>query len=124
MLFDKINNGSPFGIISLSPQLIQFLDNKRHFIGFVKYENEPSTTFNLKNYLLVLAKMCNPTAICYCENKQDTQNTDIKEIEFLSAKSHDFGKELDFTTLYLSNRETFKESLFELGDSLYFGDYY
>ncbi len=24
-------------------------------------------TFNLKNYLLVLAKMhCNPTAICYC----------------------------------------------------------
>ncbi len=42
---------------------------------------------------LVLAKIhCNPTAICYCENKQDAQNTDTKEIKFLSAKSHDFGK--------------------------------
>lgn len=54
MFFDKINNGSPF------------LGCKRHFIGFVEifiepseilffifiYENEPSATFNLKNYLL------------------------------------------------------------------------
>ncbi|GAA8215981.1 hypothetical protein HpKG25_11390 [Helicobacter pylori] len=49
-----------------SPQLRQFLNNKCHFIGFVEifiepseslffvYENEPSTTFNLKNFLLVL----------------------------------------------------------------------
>ncbi|MCQ2920961.1 hypothetical protein JT256_07705 [Helicobacter pylori] len=118
MLFNKINNGSPFGVIeevffydyspnnpNNSPQLKQFLEYKRHFIGFVEtfikpneslffvYENEPSTTFNLKNYLLVLAAThCNPTAICYCENKQDTQNTDTKEIKLLSAKSHDFGK--------------------------------
>ncbi|MCQ2822853.1 hypothetical protein JT229_05885 [Helicobacter pylori] len=69
MLFNKINNGSPFGVIEkvFSPQLKQFLEYKRHFIGFVEtfiksneslffvYENEPSTTFNLKNYLLVLA---------------------------------------------------------------------
>ncbi|RVY60130.1 hypothetical protein EC586_03755 [Helicobacter pylori] len=51
---------------------------------FFVYENEPSTTFNLKNYLLVLAATHrNPTAICYCENKQDTQNTDTKEIKLL-----------------------------------------
>ncbi|MFT2723820.1 hypothetical protein [Helicobacter pylori] len=72
ILFDKINNGSPFGVIrevfSFSPQLRQFLNNKCHFIGFVEivigpieslffvYENEPSTTFNLKNFLLVLAE--------------------------------------------------------------------
>ncbi len=129
MLFDKINNGSPFGIISLSPQLIQFLDNKRHFIGFVKYENEPSlffvyenepsATFNLKNYLLVLAKMCNPTAICYCENKQDTQNTDIKEIEFLSARSHDFGKEFRSTEkIGILNHNTCVQSLLKLGSLL------
>ncbi len=132
MLFDKINNGSPFGIISLSPQLIQFLNNKRYFIGFVEidcnldgslffvYENEPSATFNLKNYLLVLAKRYgNPTAICYCKNKQDdTQNTDTKEIEFLSASRHDFGKEFRSTKVKISNRETFEESLLELGSSL------
>ncbi len=112
MLFNKINNRSPFGVITFigpilshfknvmrsgylsseptkQDQIRSFLINKREFIGFVEiiigpseslffvYENEPSTTFNLKNYLLVLAKIhCNPTAICYCENKQDTQNTD------------------------------------------------
>ncbi|GAA6802401.1 hypothetical protein HpHCM69_12410 [Helicobacter pylori] len=38
MLFDKINNGSPFGVIrevfSFSPQLRQFLNNKCHFIKY------------------------------------------------------------------------------------------
>ncbi len=64
-------------------------------------------TFNLKNYLLVLAKMhCNPTAICYCGNKQDAQNTNTKEIKFLSAKSHDFGKEMDSISVELSNSNT------------------
>ncbi|GAA8447156.1 hypothetical protein HpNP61_11570 [Helicobacter pylori] len=46
MLFDKINNGSPFGVIkevffydyspnnpNNSPQLKQFLEYKRHFVG-------------------------------------------------------------------------------------------
>ncbi len=117
MLFNKIkiDIGSPFGVIkevffydyspnnpNNSPQLKQFLKYKCHFIGFVEtfikpneslffvYKNDSSAAFNLKNYLLVLAKIhCNPTAICYCENKQDAQNTDTKEIKFLSAKSHD-----------------------------------
>ncbi|MCQ2890803.1 hypothetical protein JT208_02910 [Helicobacter pylori] len=120
MLFNKIkidigSIGSPFGVIkevffydyspnnpNNSPQLKQFLKYKCHFIGFVEtfikpneslffvYKNDSSAAFNLKNYLLVLAKIhCNPTAICYCENKQDAQNTDTKEIKFLSAKSHD-----------------------------------
>ncbi len=135
MFFNKINSGSPFGIISLSPQLIQFLDKKRHFIGFVKidcnldeslffvYENNPSATFNLKNYLLVLAQMHgNPTAIGYCENKQDdTQNTDTKEIKFLSARSrHDFGKEFRSTEKIgiLNHDELCIQSLLGLGSSL------
>lgn len=142
MLFDKINNGSPFGVIGAAvvrfdnnlypPQLGQLLEYKRHFVGFVEifielseslffvYENEPSATFNLKNYLLVLAKIhCNPTAICYCENKQDTQNTDTKEIKFLSAKSHDFGKELDSISVELSNPNTFIQSFLKLGSFLH-----
>ncbi len=143
MLFDKINNSSsPFGVIKEvffydyspdnSPQLKQFLEYKRHFIGFVEifiepseilffvYENDPSATFNLKNYLLVLAKMhCIPAAICYCENKQDTQNTDTKEIKLLSAKSHDFGKDLNSMNVELSNPNTFVQSLLELGSFLH-----
>ncbi|WP_367689252.1 hypothetical protein [Helicobacter pylori] len=86
MLFEKINNGSPFGVIAFiglilshfknvmrsgylyseptkQDQIRSFLINKCEFIGFVEiiigpseslffvYENEPSTTFNLKNYL-------------------------------------------------------------------------
>ncbi|GAA8000295.1 hypothetical protein HpCS30_06790 [Helicobacter pylori] len=77
-------------------------------------------TFNLKNYLLVLAATHrNPTAICYCENKQDTQNTDTKEIKLLSAKSHNFGKELDSISVELSNPNTFIQSLLKLGSFLH-----
>ncbi|GAA7403728.1 hypothetical protein ID0688_09100 [Helicobacter pylori] len=104
MLFDKINNGSPFGVIrevfSFSPQLRQFLNNKCHFIGFVEivirpieslffvYENEPSTTFNLKNFLLVLAKYI-------------------------------FGKDLDSIDVELSNPNTFVQSLLKLWSFLH-----
>ncbi len=137
MLFNtiKFNIGSPFGVIkevfpNNSPQLKQFLEYKCHFIGFVEtfigpseslfFVYKPSATFNLKNYLLVLAKIhCNPTAICYCENKQDAQNTDTKEIKFLSAKSHDFGKEMDSIGVELSNSNTFIQSLLKLGSFLH-----
>lgn len=155
MFFDKINNGSPFRVITFIGPILShfknvmrsgylsseptkqdriksFLINKREFIGFVEivigpseslffvYENEPSATFNLKNYLLVLAKMhCNPTAICYCGNKHDTQNTDTKEIKFLSAKSHDFGKEMNPISVELSNHNTFIQSLLRLGSFLH-----
>ncbi len=157
MLFEKINNRSPFwviafiglilshfknvmrsGYLSSEPtkqdQIRSFLINKCEFIGFVEiiigpseslffvYENEPSTTFNLKNYLLVLATThCNPTAICYCENKQDTQNTDTKEIKFLRIRTHFFGKEFGSTKVKIgiSNPKTFIQSLLKLGSFLH-----
>ncbi len=135
MLFDKINNGSPFGVIrevfSFSPQLRQFLNNKCHFIGFVEivirpieslffvYENEPSTTFNLKNYLLVLAKYIYSEKICYYENKQDKNTHNMKSIEFLSTGRHDFGKDLDSIDVELSNPNTFVQSLLKLGSFLH-----
>ncbi len=93
MLFDKINNGSPFGVIrevfSFSPQLRQFLNNKCHFIEslFFVYENEPSATFNLKNFLLVLAEYIYSGKICYCENKQDKNTHNIKSIRQSSAQN-------------------------------------
>nr|WP_240446026.1 hypothetical protein [Helicobacter pylori] len=79
-------------------------------------------TFNLKNYLLVLAKMhCNPTAICYCGNKQDAQNTNTKEIKLLSANMRGFGEEFGSTKVKIgiSNSETFWDSLLELRNEFY-----
>ncbi|MCQ2923318.1 hypothetical protein JT090_04855 [Helicobacter pylori] len=158
MLFNKINNGSPFGVITFigpilshfenvmrsgylsseptkQDQIRSFLINKREFIGFVEiiigpseslffvYENEPSATFNLKNYLLVLAKIhcVIQQAICYCENKQDAQNTDTKEIKFLRTRTHFFGKEFGSTKVKIgiSNPKTFWDSLLELRNEFY-----
>lgn len=158
MLFNKINNGSPFGVITFigpilshfenvmrsgylsseptkQDQIRSFLINKREFIGFVEiiigpseslffvYENEPSAIFNLKNYLLVLAKIhcVIQQAICYCENKQDAQNTDTKEIKFLRTRTHFFGKEFGSTKVKIgiSNPKTFWDSLLELRNEFY-----
>ncbi|ANH41876.1 hypothetical protein AA974_03155 [Helicobacter pylori] len=55
---------------------------------------------------------CDPKVVCYCKNKQDTQNTDTKEIERMSVTSHDFGKKLNSINVELSNHDTFVQSLF------------
>ncbi len=93
-------------------------DNNIESLFFV-YENEPSTTFNLKNYLLVLAKHTYNKKICYCENKQDKNTHNMKSIEFLSTGRHDFGKDLDSINVELSNSNTFVQSLLKLGSFLH-----
>ncbi len=70
MFFDKINNGSPFRVITfIGPILSHFKNVMRS--GYLSSEPTKQDriksflvqTFNLKNYLLVLAKMhCNPTS--------------------------------------------------------------
>ncbi len=112
MLFDKINNGSPFiGFVEIVIRPIESL--------FFVYENEPSTTFNLKNYLLVLAKYIYSEKICYCENKQDKNMHNMKNIKLLSTGRHDFGKDLDSINVELSNPNTFVQSLLKLGSFLH-----
>ncbi|MGL2545780.1 hypothetical protein ACOWOK_01220 [Helicobacter pylori] len=51
----------------------------------VMLNNDPSATFNLKNYLLVLAKKfyC---SVCYCEN------INTQKIEWISTNHSDFGE--------------------------------
>ncbi|WRC68014.1 hypothetical protein E5K97_03720 [Helicobacter pylori] len=117
ILFDKINNGSPFGVIrevfSFSPQLRQFLNNKCHFIGFVEIVIGPIER---------LAEYIYSGKICYCENKQDknTHNiNNIKNIKLLSTRRHDFGKDLDSIDVELSNPNTFVQSLLKLGSFLH-----
>ncbi len=57
-------------------------DKETSFFVFV---NEPSSTFSLKNHLLLLARLFNQAAICYCDNAK----TD--KVELVSALLNDFG---------------------------------
>ncbi|GAA8151929.1 hypothetical protein NP05234_01580 [Helicobacter pylori] len=89
-------------------QLKSLLDSKRHFLGYIQvigywkedlkddlipdketsffvFSNEISSTFDLKNHLLLLARLFNQMAICYCDNAK----TD--KVELVSALPNDFG---------------------------------
>ncbi|MCQ2706499.1 hypothetical protein JT126_03455 [Helicobacter pylori] len=89
-------------------QLKRLLDSKRHFLGYIQvigywkdnledalipdketsffvFTNEPSSTFDLASYLLLLARLFNQAAICYCDNAK----TD--KVELVSALPNDFG---------------------------------
>lgn len=89
-------------------QLKSLLDSKRHFLGYIQvigywkenlendllpdketsffvFANEPSSAFDLASYLLLLARLFNQAAICYCDNAK----TD--KVELVSALPNDFG---------------------------------
>ncbi len=89
-------------------QLKSLLDSKRHFLGYIQvigywkedlkddlipdketsffvFTNEPSSTFDLASYLLLLARLFNQMAICYCDNAK----TD--KVELVSTLPNDFG---------------------------------
>ncbi|GAA8702623.1 hypothetical protein HpDR91_04390 [Helicobacter pylori] len=94
--------------IKRTRQLKSLLDSKRHFLGYIQvigywkedlnddlipdketsffvFANEPSITFDLASYLLLLARLFNQAAICYCDNAK----TD--KVELVSALPNDFG---------------------------------
>ncbi|GAA8684706.1 hypothetical protein HpDR81_11710 [Helicobacter pylori] len=96
-------------------QLKSLLDSKRDFIGYIQvigywkdnledalipdketsffvFANEPSSTFDLKNHLLLLARLFNQMAICYCKNAK------TGKVDLLLATQKDFGKvDMTFT---------------------------
>ncbi len=95
-------------------RLKSFLDGKRDFLGYIQaigywkeeiendilpnkeisffvFQNEPSKTFNLRNYLLLLARLFDQEVICYCKNAiHDKEN--IYKVELVSALSSDFNE--------------------------------
>ncbi|GAA7699142.1 hypothetical protein HpCOL10_02220 [Helicobacter pylori] len=94
--------------IKRTRQLKGLLDSKRHFLGYIQvigywkdnledtllpdketsffvFANEPSSTFDLESHLLLLARLFNQAAICYCDNAK----TD--KVELVSALPNDFG---------------------------------
>ncbi|EPZ95615.1 hypothetical protein [Helicobacter pylori] len=118
-------------------QLKSLLDSKRHFLGYIQvigywkedlkddllpdketsffvFSNEPSSTFDLANYLLLLARLFNQAAICYCDNAK----TD--KVELVSAEPKRFGKvDAKITDITFSTPKELPNSLTRLQNKVY-----
>ncbi|WP_120975512.1 hypothetical protein [Helicobacter pylori] len=123
-------------------QLKGLLDSKRDFIGYIQvigywkeslkddiipdketsffvFTNEPSSTFYLRNHLLLWARQFNQAAICYCENSV-YNNKDRYYVELVSAEPEKFGKVwAKFTDITFSVPSKLPNSLTKLKNQVY-----
>ncbi len=123
-------------------QLKSLLDSKRDFIGYIQvigywkdnledalipdketsffvFVNEPSSTFYLRNHLLLWARQFNQAAICYCQNSV-YNNKDRYYVELVSAEPKRFGKvEAKFTDITFSIPKELPHSLTRLKNKVY-----
>ncbi|RVZ84449.1 hypothetical protein [Helicobacter pylori] len=123
-------------------QLKRLLDSKRDFIGYIQvigywkeslkddiipdketsffvFVNEPSSTFYLRNHLLLWARQFNQAAICYCQNNV-YNNKDRYYVELVSATPKRFGKvEAKFTDITFSIPSKLPNSLTRLKNQVY-----
>ncbi|RVY21827.1 hypothetical protein ECB99_02590 [Helicobacter pylori] len=123
-------------------QLKSLLDSKRDFIGYIQvigywkdnledalipdketsffvFVNEPSSTFYLRNHLLLWARQFNQAAICYCQNNV-YNNKDRYYVELVSAEPEKFGKVwCKFTNITFSVPSKLPNSLTRLKNQVY-----
>ncbi|MFP6218958.1 hypothetical protein ACLGC2_02745 [Helicobacter pylori] len=123
-------------------QLKGLLDSKRDFIGYIQvigywkeslkdniipdketsffvFVNEPSSTFYLRNHLLLWARQFNQAAICYCQNSV-YNNKDRYYVELVSAEPKSFGKVwAKFTDITFSVPSKLPNSLTRLKNQVY-----
>ncbi|WRD05702.1 hypothetical protein E5K72_00160 [Helicobacter pylori] len=123
-------------------QLKKLLDSKRHFLGYIQvigywkdnpkdnlipdkevsffvFVNEPSSTFYLRNHLLLWARQFNQAAICYCQNSV-YNNKDRYYVELVNATPKRFGKvEAKFTDITFSIPKELPHSLTRLKNKVY-----
>ncbi|MFP6121154.1 hypothetical protein ACLGBI_03375 [Helicobacter pylori] len=116
-------------------QLKSLLDSKRHFVGYIQvigywkedlkddlipdketsffvFANEPSSTFDLASYLLLLARLFNQAAICYCKNAK------TGKVDLLLATQKDFGK-VDMTFTGITFTTPLTNSITRLHNKVY-----
>ncbi|WP_120949035.1 hypothetical protein [Helicobacter pylori] len=84
-------------------------DKETSFFVFV---NEPSSTFDLKNHLLLLARLFNQMAICYCKNAK------TGKVDLLLATQKDFGK-VDMTFTGITFTDPLTNSITRLHNKVY-----
>ncbi len=123
-------------------QLKKLLDSKRDFIGYIQvigywkdnpkdalipdkeisffvFVNEPSSTFYLRNHLLLWARQFNQAAICYCQNSV-YNNKDRYYVELVSAEPKSFGSVwAKFTGITFSVPKELPKSLTRLQNKVY-----
>ncbi|WQV03181.1 hypothetical protein KVK74_05710 [Helicobacter pylori] len=84
-------------------------DKETSFFVFV---NEPSNTFDLKNHLLLWARLFNQAAICYCDNAK------TGKVDLLLATQKDFGK-VDWTFTGITFTIPLTQSITRLHNKVY-----
>ncbi|MUU49030.1 hypothetical protein [Helicobacter pylori] len=123
-------------------QLKDLLNSERDFIGYIQvlgywkdnpkdnilpdketsffvFQNEPSSTFDLKDHLQVWGSEFNQAAICYCENSV-YNNKDRYYVELVSAEPEKFGKVwAKFTGIKFSVPSDLPQALTRINDSVY-----
>ncbi|WP_231222992.1 hypothetical protein [Helicobacter pylori] len=80
--------------------------------SFFVFQNEPSSTFDLKNHLLLLARLFNQIAICYCDNAK------TGKVDLLLATQKDFGK-VDWTFTGITFSTSITQSITRLHNKVY-----
>ncbi|MFT2616878.1 hypothetical protein ACMWQL_06785 [Helicobacter pylori] len=88
-------------------------------VSFFVFQNEPNSTFDLKNHLLVWGKQFRQTAICYGGQLMANKNKTYR-IDLISSSPNRFGKVwAKFTGIKFSVPSDLPQALTRINDSVY-----
>ncbi|GAA7403258.1 hypothetical protein ID0688_06980 [Helicobacter pylori] len=88
-------------------------------ISFFVFQNEPSSTFDLKNHLLIWGKQFRQAAICYGGQLMANKNKTYR-IDLISSSPDSFGKVwAKFTGIKFSIPSDLPQALTRINDSVY-----
>ncbi|WQY52528.1 hypothetical protein KVK68_00160 [Helicobacter pylori] len=88
-------------------------------ISFFVFQNEPSSTFDLKNHLLIWGKQFKQAAICYGGQLMANKNKTYR-IDLISSSPNSFGKVwTKFTGIKFSVPSDLPQALTRINDSVY-----
>ncbi|WQS04711.1 hypothetical protein KVD72_06155 [Helicobacter pylori] len=88
-------------------------------VSFFVFQNEPSSTFDLKNHLLIWGKQFRQAAICYGEQLMANKNKTYR-IDLISTSPNSFGEVWDkFTGIKFSVPSDLPQALTRINDSVY-----
>ncbi|MCQ2837864.1 hypothetical protein JT052_00285 [Helicobacter pylori] len=88
-------------------------------VGFFVFQNEPSSTFDLKNHLLIWGKQFRQAAICYGGQLMANKNKTYR-IDLISSSPNSFGEVwAKFTGIKFSVPSDLPQALTRINDSVY-----
>ncbi len=88
-------------------------------VSFFVFQNEPSSTFDLKNHLLIWGKQFRQAAICYGGQLMANKNKTYR-IDLISCRPNSFGKVwAKFTGIKFSVPSDLPQALTRINDSVY-----